>query len=74
MQRTYKRNYYKCRAYGVSATESTDWNVSNIACGLFDKPLSPLHTPVGEQLKHAGKREPDKPIAGQIDMFGSAEE
>jgi hypothetical protein len=39
------RNYRKCRRYGMSCAESTDWRAKWAACGVF-VPVSPL---VGEE-------------------------
>ena len=67
------RIYYKCEAYGVSCSESTDWGRTWPTCGLFtidpDVPLPPGFIPVVESRKHAPRpqeREPELP--GQINM------
>lgn len=31
------RRYYKCRIYGSSNCESTDWRLSYKACGMFNR-------------------------------------
>jgi len=36
-KREWSRRYYKCRVYGMSQAESTDWRLSYNACGLFNK-------------------------------------
>lgn len=63
------RRWYKCQAYGESAAESTDWAKSWPACGLYGQPVDKGRTPLLERLKHA-KRPDNKPIEGQISMFG----
>lgn len=66
------KGYYKCAAYGRSSSEATDWAKSWDACGLIDKSIDGL-TPMVERLKHE-KRFVDKPIKGQLDMFGGVVE
>lgn len=62
------RNYYKCRGYGDSNSEGTDWRLSWQACGLFDRELPEVYTPLVEILKRAPTREAEKPIEGQMRM------
>lgn len=61
------RRYYKCAAYGSSSAESTDWAKKWEACGLIDKTLPDVS--LLERLKHAA-RPTNRPIKGQIDIFG----
>ena len=61
------RSYYKCAAYGSSASEATDWAKSWDACGLRTKSIAGL-TPMVKRLER--ERQSDKPIPGQMDMFG----
>lgn len=70
MRHTRQRNYYKCKAYGLSAAESTDWKISSVACGLYGKPLPPLFVPVLEQIKRELRKQQDAPIDGQMRMGG----
>ena len=65
--------HYKCKAYGISSSEATDWACSWPACGLHDLPVDKGHTPLLERLKRA-KRPDNEPIPGQIDMFGGNED
>ena len=67
------RKWFKCRAYGTSSSESTDWGCTWPACGLFtydeDAQLPKGFIPVIESRKHAPRpteREPELP--GQISM------
>lgn len=69
LKRTYQRTFYKCKAYGCSKSETTDWKMSSVACGLYGKELPPLFVPVIEQIKHKSRKQPDKPVDGQIAMF-----
>ena len=66
------RRVYKCKAYGDSCAESTDWAKSWPACGLHDKPLPDGHVPLIERLKHS-KRVDNRPVDGQVSMFGGNE-
>ena len=69
----YSKRYYKCRAYGTSSCESTDWGCTWPACGLFtydeSVPLPPGFIPVVESRKHAPRpKEKEPELPGQIDM------
>ena len=64
------RRWYKCRVYGISNADSTDWRVRNIACGMWGKPLPTGHVPVLERLKHDRKERLPEQLDGQLDMFG----
>ena len=44
------RHYNKCRLYGNTAGESTDWRLKWPACGMFNRESDEI--PVIEQLKH----------------------
>jgi len=45
------RHYWKCRLYGVTGGESTDWRLYWPACGMYNRePVEDV--PVIEQLKH----------------------
>ena len=57
----------KCRAYGLTHSEATDWRVKWPACGQKEHPLPEDHKPVFDLIK--GQRENTyKPIEGQISM------
>lgn len=66
------RRVYKCVSYGASKSDSTDWARSWPACGLHGKPVDKDRTPLLERLKRA-KRPDNKPVEGQISMFGGNE-
>lgn len=61
--------WYKCKAYGESKSEATDWAKGNTACGLFNISVG-SRMPLIEKLKHEQKNTEDEPIPGQIEMFG----
>lgn len=73
LNRGHTRNYYKCKAYGDSASEATDWARSWPACGLHGQPVDKDRTPLLERLKRA-KRPNNKPVEGQISMFEEVKE
>lgn len=58
------RRYFKCQAYGLSNGEATDWRAKYPACGLYNQQKP--ETPLLEMLKHESRKEPEKPIEGQI--------
>ena len=64
------KRWYKCRLYGISSVEATDWRVGNIACGMWGKPAPHGHIPVIERLKHEKRERPSEQLNGQLDMFG----
>lgn len=61
------RHYFKCKAYGESNSEATDWRVSYTACGLYNQPIKGLY-PLIERMKHQKKTVEEGPIDGQITM------
>lgn len=64
---TQSRTWYKCEAYGNSASEATDWAKRNIACGLFNKPVNTLERiPLIEKLKCLPREIIEEPIKGQF--------
>ena len=67
-----RRTVLKCRAYGVTRSEATDWRANWQACGLFNQPLPPLslYVPMIERIKHAERKKPEGPVEGQIEMEG----
>lgn len=67
---TANRRWYKCRMYGVSSSEATDWRLSYVACGLIDHPgqeIDPRYT-VLERLKREPPRSCRVVLDGQIEM------
>ena len=70
LTRVYARakKYIKCRAYGLTSSEASDWKLSNIACGLIKEKLPENFVPVIERLKHAARPNIDIPVEGQMKM------
>lgn len=58
-------SYKKCSAYGHTASASSDWNSSFVACGLFNKDYTG-DVPVIRTLKAETEEEQ---IAGQLNLF-----
>lgn len=43
--RTYesgKRRFFKCAAYGDTASTATDWGANFLACGMFNVPMGDM--------------------------------
>lgn len=59
----YDKIYNKCNCYGVSASQSTDWKVSNQACGLFNRNY------MGRRAVEIRINEDKKSIKGQMSLF-----
>lgn len=60
--------YKKCRIYGISASEATDWANKWPACGLKDREYTGSST-VMEILKHAPKdKRQEIQCEGQMEM------
>lgn len=62
-------SYKKCRAYGVTSSEASDWAKRWLACGLFnkpwgDKPIMRLVRPTRKDREEAQRI----PLDGQIRM------
>lgn len=60
----YDNHYFKCRVYGDSASEATDWRKSYDACGLIDKPFPADEIRIVERIIIT--RRDDTPIDGQM--------
>ena len=63
----YDKKYYKCRVYGESYSEATDWRVSYPACGMFNKEWKGGRI---VELVRSGsefnRKRAEEPIEGQI--------
>lgn len=64
------KTYYKCRMYGDSNAESTDWKRSYTACGLIDKPLPEDELKVVYRIVAVKDNEP---LPGQLSFFEGGE-
>ena len=57
---------YKCELYGNTSSEATDWRLSWLACGQYNKPVNMDNwTPLIEVLKRS-PRPKDTELEGQI--------
>jgi len=68
----------KRRKYGRVSADQLKWlealsHQGMPACGLYGQQLPEGHVPLIERLKHA-KRCDNRPVDGQISMFGGAED
>lgn len=66
--RTYEyhnKRFFKCRAYGISFSEATDWRAKYRACGFFNQSMAGMY-PLFERLKHESRKEPEMQLEGQI--------
>ena len=61
--------YKKCKVYGVSASEATDWANSYEACGMFNKEWN--GHPIIRLIKRGCTRVQgeEKPIDGQVNFM-----
>ena len=62
-------SYYKCKAYGATSSEASDWAKRWLACGLFnkpwgDKPIMRLVQPTRKDTEETQST----PLDGQICM------
>jgi hypothetical protein len=39
VEKLWDRKYFKCKVYGDSNSEATDWRKGYVACGLIDMPF-----------------------------------
>jgi len=61
------RTYRKCRVYGISNAESTDWKCGYDACGMFNKPYT---GPAMMKIFNSRKGlTPDYQCEGQLSFF-----
>lgn len=64
------RTYSKCKIYGISASEATDWKGSAKACGLY--PGKPYNGGAVVREVERKKKQPEN-IDGQLSLFPEAE-
>lgn len=65
---TANRSYFKCVAYGNSASEASDFRKKNVACGLFNKPYK-NDIPVKDFARSLKINSEDEQIPGQISLW-----
>ena len=66
---SYRANkvWYKCKVYGISNSEATDWAQRNIACGMFNIPFDEENEiSLLKKIKHSHSPSIDFSIDGQI--------
>lgn len=69
----YTRIWYKCKMYGVTSGEGTDWRVGWEACGAFcvdpeDAKKEGLYGEVYRTVRGLRERKPDPECDGQTKM------
>ena len=62
-----KKMVRKCKVYGVTASEASDWNASYPACGCFNKAYNGL--PIIKIEQREAERE--EPLEGQVFLGGT---
>ena len=61
------KRYYKCKLYGVSRSDATDWRLKYPACGAFNIPGNELDVwTVLERVVR--ERNPEPPLEGQTTL------
>ena len=61
------KTYYKCKCYGVTQSNASDFRQKWTACGLYNEKYK--GTPLIEVLKHEPKPTKDEQIEGQMGLF-----
>ena len=64
----YDKKYFKCRIYGNSCSEATDWRLKYEACGMFNKGWSGGDI-VRLVSRTSWRNEEQKPLDGQFDLL-----
>lgn len=58
----------KCRVYGITNSEATDWKNKYQSCGQFNKTYTGV--PIIEKKKHLPHdTDIEQPMPGQLDLF-----
>ena len=67
------KRFFKCRAYGATCSNASDWRKKWPTCGMFGKfAQEPIITFAMKQI-FAKSEKPDRPLDGQIAMEVSYE-
>ena len=61
------RTWYKCKVYGETSSEASDWRKKWNSCGMFNMTYNGI--PVMEMKKHLPKAREDYNIEGQMSIF-----
>lgn len=64
---TGSRTVFKCRIYGDTASEASDWRASYIACKAFNQPYD--GRPLIDVLKHTSKKKEETGCDGQMSIY-----
>ena len=63
------KNLKKCKVYGVTHSEASDWRLKYTACGMFNKECE--YGPIIRTLQHGGGSKKEMPpCEGQISLEG----
>ena len=65
-------SYYKCKYYGESSSNATDWRLKYDACGLFNKPNGEINmdVPVYKAVRTSKQSVLDNyECEGQLSLF-----
>ena len=65
-----RRTRYKCRVYGETRSEATDWAKSWPACGMFNREYSGPPMMGASIWRSAPQPEPEEPLDGQMGWDG----
>lgn len=65
--------YWKCRIYGISASEATDWVKGWTACRAYNVEGITKATLYKTLRYNTPKAEEEKPLDGQMNVFGGIE-
>ena len=62
------KRYNKCKCYGITNSESTDWRQKWNACGLYNKEYN--GNPIIDVKKHMARpKRNDEQIEGQMSLY-----
>lgn len=67
--RYHTKTLRKCRVYGLTHSEASDWTLKYTACGMFNKEYS--GHPIINLVKHNSCKikMPEEPLEGQVEML-----
>lgn len=66
IKKQYSKNYYKCLVYGDTNSTATDWRLSYVACGQFNKEYK--GNKIIDILKHSPKAKESFNVKGQLTL------
>ena len=56
----------KCKAYGATSSEATDWRANFTACGLYNIPFETVSLPEAFYLTERAPVQVEPPLPGQL--------